>query len=314
MRSSSLDMRSLAIGAQESKFEHTRSPEAYSSKLQVGDVSDETKAQVRVDTATTRRDQTSPQENGSHFLHSQSHDPIYQVLSNQPVSDELQSNSNIAISATTIPMTIPPAASSADNSRERAAETTTTTTTTTTSTTRSTERRHKSRVLDPSGALYHHWSMVVSLAFLYNFWSLSYRFAFQEIDFDTVVVWFALDYSADFIYVLDVVMNFHTGYLEDGVLQRNIDKISVHYRECTQFYLDCFCLLPLDILYLSIGFNSVLRCTRLVKIYKFWSYVERAERHTNYPNIFRTFTLVHYILVIFHWNACIFHMISKNSK
>lgn len=172
----------------------------------------------------------------------------------------------------------------------------------------------KIRVLDPSGSLYYHWSMVVSFAFLYNFWSLSYRFAFQEIDFDTVAFWFALDYSADFIYLLDVVINFHTGYLEDGVLQRQADKIGQHYRECTLFYLDCFCLLPLDILYLSIGFNSILRCTRLVKIYKFWSYVDRTERHTNYPNVFRTFTLVHYILVIFHWNACLFHMISKNSE
>lgn len=169
-------------------------------------------------------------------------------------------------------------------------------------------------ILDPSGSLYYHWSMVVSFAFLYNFWSLSYRFAFREIDFDTVAFWFALDYSADIIYILDVVINSRTGYLEDGVLQKNRDKISVHYRECTLFYLDCFCLLPLDILYLSIGFNSILRCTRLVKIYKFWSYVDRTERHTNYPNVFRTFTLVHYILVIFHWNACLFHMISKNSK
>lgn len=174
--------------------------------------------------------------------------------------------------------------------------------------------RAAKHVLDPSGALYYHWSMVVSFAFLYNFWSLSYRFAFREIDFDTVAFWFALDYSADIIYILDVVINSRTGYLEDGVLQRNKDKISVHYRECTLFYLDCFCLLPLDILYLSIGFNSILRCTRLVKIYKFWSYVDRTERHTNYPNVFRTFTLVHYILVIFHWNACLFHMISKNSK
>lgn len=175
-------------------------------------------------------------------------------------------------------------------------------------------RENSKNVLDPSGSLYYHWSMVVSFAFLYNFWSLSYRFAFKEIDFDSVAFWFALDYSADFIYILDVVINFHTGYLEDGVLERRVDKISQHYRECTLFYLDCFCLLPLDIMYLSIGFNSILRITRLVKIYKFWSYIDRTERHTNYPNVFRTFTLVHYILVIFHWNACLFHMISKNSK
>lgn len=184
----------------------------------------------------------------------------------------------------------------------------------TTSASRPAKAAKSAWVLDPSNAIYHHWSMIVSLAFLYNFWSLSYRFAFREINAHSVAFWFALDYSADLIYVLDVVVNFHTGYLEDGVLQRDIKKIGQHYRECTLFYLDCFCLLPLDILYLSIGYNSILRCTRLVKIYKFWAYVDRTERHTNYPNVIRTFALVHYILVIFHWNACLFYMISKNSE
>lgn len=169
-------------------------------------------------------------------------------------------------------------------------------------------------VLNPSGPAYCRWSLVVSLAFLYNFWSLSYRFAFKEIDERSFVFWFALDYTADAIYILDVVINFHTGFLNNGVLERDLDKISVHYKESTLFYLDCLCLLPLDILYLSFGYNSILRITRLVKIYKFWACVDRTERHTNYPNLCRTLSLVHYILVIFHWNACILFMLAKNGK
>lgn len=77
------------------------------------------------------------------------------------------------------------------------------------------------------------------------------------------------------------------------------------------FYIDCLCLLPSDILYLSMGFNSILRCFRLVKIYRFLSFLDRTERHTNYPNLFRTLTLTHYILIIFHWNASVYHIISK---
>lgn len=282
--SSSSVMKHLSSGSQESKSTEVRSPEASISKLSA--ITTEIQANViQID--------LPPEKSNYNVRAAASRSP---VLPKDRATHE-HGNFNTAAITTNIPMKSGPAANQPPSDRKLPAE-----------------HRRKSRVLDPSGSLYHHWSMVVSLAFLYNFWSLSYRFAFQEIDFETVVVWFALDYSADFIYILDVVINFHTGFLEDGVLQRNIDKISVHYRECTQFYLDCFCLLPLDILYLSIGFNSILRCTRLVKIYKFWSYVERAERHTNYPNIFRTFTLVHYILVIFHWNACIFHMISKNSK
>ncbi|XP_013773572.1 cyclic nucleotide-gated channel rod photoreceptor subunit alpha-like [Limulus polyphemus] len=167
-------------------------------------------------------------------------------------------------------------------------------------------------VLDPSGRLCYYWSMIVSVAFLYNFWVIIYRFAFQEINTQTIVAWFTLDYIADFLYVIDICFHFQTGYLEEGVLQTDYDKLRKHYMNSTMFYIDCLCLLPLDFLYLSIGFNSILRCLRLVKIYRFWAFLDRTERHTNYPNIFRTLSLIHYLLVIFHWNACLFHIISIN--
>ncbi|XP_057668362.1 cyclic nucleotide-gated channel rod photoreceptor subunit alpha isoform X1 [Diorhabda carinulata] len=167
-------------------------------------------------------------------------------------------------------------------------------------------------VFDPAGRLCYYWSMVVSLAFLYNFWVIIYRFAFREIDGNTILVWFCLDYFADFLYLVDIMFHFRTGYLEDGVLQTDSTKLRHHYMNSTTFYIDCLCLLPLDFLYLSVGFNSILRSFRLVKIYRFWAFMDRTERHTNYPNLFRSSSLIHYLLVIFHWNGCLFHIILKN--
>ncbi|GAB6020166.1 hypothetical protein CHUAL_002892 [Chamberlinius hualienensis] len=167
-------------------------------------------------------------------------------------------------------------------------------------------------VFDPSGRLCYYWSLVVSIAFLYNFWFLIYRFAFQEIVSTTITAWFSLDYIADFLYVLDVAFHFRTGYLEDGVLQTDSVKLRQHYMNSTTFYVDCLCLLPLDILYLSIGYNSMLRSFRLVKIYRFWAFLDRTERHTNYPNVFRAVSLIHYLMVIFHWNACLCRLISRS--
>lgn len=155
--------------------------------------------------------------------------------------------------------------------------------------------------------------MVVSLAFLYNFWVIIYRFSFQEINSQSIVVWFCLDYFADFLYLVDILFHFRTGYLEDGVLQTDSSKLRQYYMNSTTFYIDCLCLLPLDFLYLSIGFNSILRSFRLVKIYRFWAFMDRTERHTNYPNVFRSTALIHYLLVIFHWNGCLYHLIYKNS-
>uniref|UniRef100_A0A336M3S3 CSON011711 protein n=1 Tax=Culicoides sonorensis TaxID=179676 RepID=A0A336M3S3_CULSO len=168
-------------------------------------------------------------------------------------------------------------------------------------------------VFDPAGRLCYYWSMVVSLAFLYNFWVIIYRFAFQEINGETIVVWFCLDYFSDFLYLVDILFHFRTGYLEDGVLQTDSTKLRQHYMNSTTFYIDCLCLLPLDFLYLSIGFNSILRSFRLVKIYRFWAFMDRTERHTNYPNLFRSTSLIHYLLVIFHWNGCLYHIIYKNN-
>lgn len=168
-------------------------------------------------------------------------------------------------------------------------------------------------VFDPAGRLCYYWSMVVSLAFLYNFWVIIYRFAFQEINGESILVWFCLDYFSDFLYIVDIVFHFRTGYLEDGVLQTDSIKLRQHYMNSTYFYIDCLCLLPLDFLYLSIGFNSILRSFRLVKIYRFWAFMDRTERHTNYPNLFRSTSLIHYLLVIFHWNGCLYHIICKNN-
>lgn len=155
--------------------------------------------------------------------------------------------------------------------------------------------------------------MIVSLAFLYNFWVIIYRFAFDEISSESVIFWLAFDIFADTIYILDILINFRICYLEEGVLQTNPTKLRIHYMNSTFFYIDCLCLLPLDFLYLSIGFNSILRGFRLVKIYKFWSFLDRTERHTNYPNVFRTISLIQYMLVIFHWNACFYHLLAKKS-
>lgn len=85
---------------------------------------------------------------------------------------------------------------------------------------------------------------------------------------DTRWVWFCLDYFSDFLYVLDIIFHIRTGYLEDGVLQTDATKLRNHYTNSTTFYIDILCLLPLDFLYLSIGFNSMLRSFRLVKIYR----------------------------------------------
>jgi hypothetical protein len=146
---------------------------------------------------------------------------------------------------------------------------------------------------------------------LYNFWVIIYRFSFNEIKPETRNYWFLFDYIADALYLCDILFNLRTGFLEEGVLQTDPLRLRHYYMNTTRFYVDCLCLLPLDILYLSFGFNSIFRCFRLVKIYRFWSFLDRTERHTNYPNLFRTLVMLHNLFAIFHWNACISYFLSR---
>ena len=81
----------------------------------------------------------------------------------------------------------------------------------------------------------------------------------------------------------------------------------------TTFYIDLLCLLPLDFLYLSLEFQSMLHVCRLVKIYRFGEFLDRTERHTKYPNLFRLFSLVHYLLVAFHCKSFIFYKLHKGT-
>ncbi|CAF0753103.1 unnamed protein product [Didymodactylos carnosus] len=181
-----------------------------------------------------------------------------------------------------------------------------------------TKRRTTSRrftfIFDPSGRLTYWWTSIVSIAFLYNFWVIIYRFSFHELNHNNILVWFIFDYVCDLIYIFDIAFNFRTAYLEEGVLQTDPIKLRHYYMNTTRFYIDCLCLMPLDFLYLSIGFKSIVRLFRLVKIYRFWTFLDRTERHTNYPNLFRAIVMIHYLLAIFHWNACLIYILNTRSK
>lgn len=149
-----------------------------------------------------------------------------------------------------------------------------------------------------------------------------------------------LDYSSDIIYYMDTFVrsrtgnwklsavrlikmnvslriksNYYpsfTGFLEQGLLVKDTKKLMEHYRKTPQFKYDIISMLPTDIFMIKVGYNNPeLRFNRLFKMARLFEYFDRTETRTNYPNIFRISNLVLYILVIIHWNACIFFAISK---
>ncbi|VDK33652.1 unnamed protein product [Taenia asiatica] len=161
-------------------------------------------------------------------------------------------------------------------------------------------------ILAPDGSCVFFWSWVVCVACLYNVWIIPFRFAFDEVTRVTAPVWFTLDYFADGLYILDLLLGFRIAYLENGILQKDLRKVKQHYLNSIRFYLNCLCILPLDLLYISVGVMSLLRILRFVKIYKLFESIDMAQRHTVHPNVFRAIGLVIITLTGLHWNVCFY--------
>ena len=104
-----------------------------------------------------------------------------------------------------------------------------------------------------------------------------------------------------------------SGYLEQGLLIRDLAKLRKNYTSTWTFKRDLVCLLPTDLLYLIPvnGYNrTYVRLNRLFKILRLKEFFDRTDTRTNHPNVFRIFNLILYILIIIHWNACIYFQMS----
>ena len=63
-----------------------------------------------------------------------------------------------------------------------------------------------------------------------------YRTAFDEIQGSTVLIWFSLDYLADFIYLMDILIHFRTGMQGSWGKSSNF-KTLLPYRNGVSFVL-----------------------------------------------------------------------------
>lgn len=100
--------------------------------------------------------------------------------------------------------------------------------------------------------------------------------------------------------------------MEQGLLVKDLKKLRDNYIYTLQFKLDVLSILPTDLVYFAVGLHRPeLRFNRLLHFSRMFEFFDRTETRTSYPNIFRIGNLVLYILVIIHWNACIYYAISK---
>lgn len=67
------------------------------------------------------------------------------------------------------------------------------------------------------------------------------------------------DSFSDLVFLLDIAVQFRTGYLEQGLMVYKTKKLAKHYVGSKPFYFDMFSLLPTDLFQLYYGTNPMFR-------------------------------------------------------
>ncbi|KAJ8312429.1 hypothetical protein KUTeg_009802 [Tegillarca granosa] len=169
----------------------------------------------------------------------------------------------------------------------------------------------KTSVIRPDGNFMFYWLGVLTLAVLYNLWTCIARQAFYEIHQGRLHIWISFDILCDIIYILDIVVQFRTGYLDQGLMVYDSSKLARNYLKSKCLYLDFLCLIPLDLIQFQIGVHPMIRFPRFVKIYRTFRFVHMLESRTAYPNFVRVANLTHILFLGSHWFAAFYYMISE---
>ncbi|CAF1373297.1 unnamed protein product [Rotaria magnacalcarata] len=166
-------------------------------------------------------------------------------------------------------------------------------------------------VISTDESFLFYWLIVLNIFVLYNLWLPIARQAFEPLQRDYSQIWEIIDYVADAIYLVDIAIQFRTGYLEQGLLVYDHYKLLMNYVRSSRFIFDIISLTPLDLLQLKFGSIPILRFPRYFKVYRTFQLYYLQESRTVYPNTYRVLNLLHILLLLGHWLASFYFMVSK---
>lgn len=116
-------------------------------------------------------------------------------------------------------------------------------------------------------------------------------------------------------------------YLHDGVYIKDPSLITKRYASrfqfifyltlikiafCSTFFLlDIASVIPLDLVLLfQWPQMSLIRINRLTKIYRVRKFIRLTEIRTTFPHLFQVIRLTFICYAIFHWNGCVYFLLS----
>ncbi|XP_041326257.1 cyclic nucleotide-gated cation channel alpha-4 [Pyrgilauda ruficollis] len=169
--------------------------------------------------------------------------------------------------------------------------------------------------LDPAGDWHYRWISLMVLPILYNWVVLILRCCFPEVQEAHAGLWQALDGLSDALYLLDIAVHLHTGFLEDGILVQDVSRTRRRYLASWTFPWDVMAVLPTELLCLLPGVPRVpgvpaARANRCLRVPRLFEAFDRCETRTAWPNVFRMAKLMLYLLLGIHWHGCLYLALS----
>ncbi|XP_050524510.1 cyclic nucleotide-gated cation channel subunit A isoform X1 [Daktulosphaira vitifoliae] len=175
-------------------------------------------------------------------------------------------------------------------------------------------------VVDPTTHFHYKWLMLVTVTILYNLVFVIGRGVFWELNNSMPTIWWILDYASDGIYMVDTLVHAHEGFLDQGLMVRDSRKLRENYFSTSKWKSDILSLLPTDLAYFWWPSGScsadvlpcpvIVRANRLLRVPRMLEFFDRTETKTGYPNVFRICKVVFAILILIHWNSCLYFAIS----
>nr|ANV21122.1 cGMP-gated cation channel beta-1 [Amia calva] len=174
------------------------------------------------------------------------------------------------------------------------------------------KRYHFPKSIDPfTNLIYVLWLFFVTLAWNWNVWLIPVRWAFPYQTPDNIHLWLLTDYLCDTIYILDIlVFQPRLQFVRGGDIVCDKKDMRENYMKTLRFKMDLISLFPLDLLYIKVGVNSLLRFPRLLKYMSFFEFNERLEAILSKAYIYRVIRTTAYLLYSLHCNSCLFYWAS----
>ena len=181
--------------------------------------------------------------------------------------------------------------------------------------------KHADRPIHPTRSIRLVWDVFVVFFILYSLITVPYRFCFEGRNSNQVIPLTLLDRIQVIFFLIDILLNFHTAYYEDGVLIFDRSKVTKHYLK-GWFIADLLASLPYEwannwiqdsygetdetstmatVLGL-VNFLQVIRVARITRLSKELDYIIYNKIILN--GIFSLLKLCIVVSFLAHWCAC----------